>query len=293
MNGKAAPARLKMEDYFASDNDFNFMKARKSTLSVGWPIHFHNHYEIELILEGEGIHCINGREMHVSPGSLYLITPSDLHSLTPISPLTLINLQFPVIDSTSGPGAFLKETHGAVCLCLTEQQLPHFRYAFELILSAYNARPRPAPLYLTPLVDTMTGYLLSASDAARIEPPEEGAAAMMRTLQSFIQANFTRPIRLKDAADCIYVHPCYLSGMFPRWFGMGFTAYVNRYRLERAAALLARTDLPVTDVAFESGFGSVSQLIRCFHTLYHTTPLAYRKASARKMPPVSDTDGQI
>lgn len=281
MNRKQVSARPQMENYFASDDDFHSMKAHRNLLSSNWPIHFHNHYEIELILSGEGVHFINGREMQISAGSLYLMTPSDLHSLTPLSPVTLINLQFPAAGALSRPVSALSEAHGAVCLELTDEQRPHFQYLFELILSAYEARLQPSPPYLTPLIDALIQYILSSSRADRIEPPEGSAIAMIRTLQTFIQANFTRPIRLEDAAALIYVHPCYLSGMFPRWFGVSFTAYVNRYRLDRAASLLVQTDLPIAEIAFESGFGSVSQFIRCFRALHNTTPLAYRKTFVR------------
>ena len=54
--------------------------------------------------------------------------------------------------------------------------------------------------------------------------------------------------------------------------------YMLELRASHAARLLAGTRMPVTDVCFDSGFGSVPSFYAAFRAAYGTTPGAYRTA---------------
>jgi AraC-like DNA-binding protein len=55
--------------------------------------------------------------------------------------------------------------------------------------------------------------------------------------------------------------------------------YLVRARLRRAARLLADESRPVTDVAFEAGFGDLSNFVRTFRRAAGLSPRAFRQAS--------------
>ena len=52
-----------------------------------------------------------------------------------------------------------------------------------------------------------------------------------------------------------------------------------RSRLRHAARLLADDDRPITDVAFDVGFGDLSNFVRTFHRAAGVSPLRFRQAS--------------
>jgi AraC-like DNA-binding protein len=52
-----------------------------------------------------------------------------------------------------------------------------------------------------------------------------------------------------------------------------------RSRLRHAARLLAGHDRSVTDVAYDVGFGDLSNFVRTFHRAAGTSPLRFRQAS--------------
>ena len=64
--------------------------------------------------------------------------------------------------------------------------------------------------------------------------------------------------------------------MFRRVTGETIFSYLNSYRLEQGAVLLRSTALPVTAVAYETGFCSASYFIKQFKKLFSVTPLQYR-----------------
>ena len=76
-----------------------------------------------------------------------------------------------------------------------------------------------------------------------------------------------------------------LSGMSPKYFcrffqdmmGQTLVEYVNKYRVERACLLLNSGEKSITEVAFESGFDSLSYFIKIFKRYKGETPGQYRK----------------
>jgi AraC-like DNA-binding protein len=58
--------------------------------------------------------------------------------------------------------------------------------------------------------------------------------------------------------------------------------YLVRSRLRHAARLLTETDIAVTDVAYDVGFGDLSNFVRTFHRAAGVSPLKFRQASRGK-----------
>lgn len=71
----------------------------------------------------------------------------------------------------------------------------------------------------------------------------------------------------------------YISHMFRKTYNMTFKEYVNELKLSDAHKLILNTDMSVTEVAYESGFGDVSYFIGCFKKRFGVSPLKYRKKS--------------
>ena len=59
-------------------------------------------------------------------------------------------------------------------------------------------------------------------------------------------------------------------------FGVTFLDLVNQHRLERAAALLKHSDLPIAAIALNSSFGDVSTFHQRFRANFKLTPRAFR-----------------
>jgi len=59
--------------------------------------------------------------------------------------------------------------------------------------------------------------------------------------------------------------------------GAGPLALARANRAQTARSLLAATELPVTDIAFAAGFGSVRQFNETIATVYHATPTELRR----------------
>ena len=70
------------------------------------------------------------------------------------------------------------------------------------------------------------------------------------------------------------------SRMFYRKFkevsSLSPTLYIKNLRIERAAALLAETNMSIGEILFETGFQSKAYFYKCFFARYGCTPKSYR-----------------
>lgn len=82
--------------------------------------------------------------------------------------------------------------------------------------------------------------------------------------------------RLTTLARNAKMNPAYFSEMFRRRLGITLTKFITSARIEKAAQLLRNTDLKIIEIAYASGFGSVSQFNRVFLAATGTTPRLYR-----------------
>jgi len=58
--------------------------------------------------------------------------------------------------------------------------------------------------------------------------------------------------------------------------GKSVSQFINQVRLEKAGKLLLDTSLPVSEIAFDTGFHSVSYFSKCFHEFFGVSPRHFR-----------------
>ena len=95
----------------------------------------------------------------------------------------------------------------------------------------------------------------------------------------WIDAHSHRPIDLEDAAGQADVSPFHFLRLFSSVLGVTPHQYLVRSRLRHAARLLADDERPITDVAYDVGFGDLSNFVRTFHRAAGVSPRRFREAS--------------
>jgi AraC-like DNA-binding protein len=93
----------------------------------------------------------------------------------------------------------------------------------------------------------------------------------------WIEANATEPVGLEGAAREAGLSPFHFLRLFAKVIGVTPHQYLLRTRLRRAAKLLSRERLPVTEVALEAGFADLSNFVRTFRRAAGMSPGKFRK----------------
>lgn len=95
------------------------------------------------------------------------------------------------------------------------------------------------------------------------------------------------PLTLGDAAAHVGLSAFHFLRVFRGVFGVTPHQYLVQARVERAAARLLDSEVPVTELAFEVGFGDLSNFVRTFHRLIGVPPGRFRQLRGRSKSPAS------
>ena len=95
----------------------------------------------------------------------------------------------------------------------------------------------------------------------------------------WIDAHSHQQIDLEQAAGQAGISPFHFLRLFSSVLGVTPHQYLVRSRLRHAARLLADNDIPITDVAYDVGFGDLSNFVRTFHRAAGVSPRRFREGS--------------
>jgi AraC-like DNA-binding protein len=95
----------------------------------------------------------------------------------------------------------------------------------------------------------------------------------------WIDAHSHRQIDLEDAASQAGLSPFHFLRLFSGVLGVTPHQYLVRSRLRHGARRLADDSGSITDIAYDVGFGDLSNFVRTFHRAAGVSPLRFRQAS--------------
>jgi AraC-like DNA-binding protein len=130
-------------------------------------------------------------------------------------------------------------------------------------------------LFASRFVEVVSGRRRQGTNASARDRRRAVEAAL------WIDAHSHREIDLDAAAKQAEVSSFHFLRMFSAVLGVTPHQYLVRSRLRHAARLLAHDDLSITDVAYEVGFGDLSNFVRTFHRAAGVPPRRFREGSHR------------
>jgi AraC-like DNA-binding protein len=95
----------------------------------------------------------------------------------------------------------------------------------------------------------------------------------------WIDAHSHLQVDLEDAAAEADISPFHFLRLFSGVLGVTPHQYLVRSRLRHAARLLADDAGSITDIAYDVGFGDLSNFVRTFHRAAGVSPRKFREAS--------------
>ncbi len=131
-------------------------------------------------------------------------------------------------------------------------------------------------LFASRFVDTVSGRTR--------QPAEVRARDRRRAVETaqWIEANSHQPIDLDAAASQAGTSAFHFLRLFAKVLGVTPHQYLVRSRLRHAARLLADEDTAITDIAYDVGFGDLSNFVRTFHRAAGVSPGVFREAARGK-----------
>ncbi len=116
-------------------------------------------------------------------------------------------------------------------------------------------------------------------EAAPGSPAWNGTSATVSRAMVLIRQGVLNEGSLEDLASKLGVGSRHLRRLFQTHIGASPKSLATTQKILFAKKLLSETSLPVTQIAFASGFGSIRRFNAAFSKIYGTTPSALRRPS--------------
>jgi AraC family transcriptional regulator len=117
--------------------------------------------------------------------------------------------------------------------------------------------------------------------AARASTREELYKRLLRGRDCLLSSQNQR-VRLQEASRAACLSPFHFHRSFSRLFGETPHAYLTRHRLDRAAYLLRKSNLSVTEICLETGFESLGSFSSLFSRHFGKSPRDFRFTRTKK-----------
>ena len=258
---------------------------------VRW--HYHEEYELHLIVATRGKVFVGDYIGHFEPGHLVLTGPRLPHNwISTDVPADGVALRDMVLQFPDAPlrqaAALIPEL--AEVLPLLERA----RHGIEFFGMSQRAHERCARIrqshglarlaefaeLLSELLHCNEYRLLSTVQLQSFE--DDAGLARIGGIVDYLSEHYSEKFAMGDLCQRVGMTDSSFSRYFRRATGNSFTDFVNRLRIIKACQLLMETDRYVTNVCYDVGFNNVANFNRRFREVKGMTPKEFRRqAEAR------------
>lgn len=259
--------KLEHKDFSAIDATFS---AKTKTLTYDQSIHWHNYFEIEYIVSGSGEYTLNGTPYPIEKNLLFFCSPSDFHEIRFDSETTIINVQFsselisPELYQNLSRPAIIKDSD------MFYHQMLQSLCSYAPNTSGYNQS------FIHNMLNALLFLIYSNKKIITPKKHNELNSYLHKTLL-YVNSHFQEQISMSDLSRELHLRPEYLSRLFKKNANQTFSEYLTDVRLSHAYKLLKISDIPVFDIATQSGYTSFPHFIRMFKRKYGYPPGQIRK----------------
>lgn len=268
------------------DDPFSTYHIENAGRSFQIPVHWHDEFEIIYVRSGFLTVSISGESYIGKTGEAFVVSPGNLHLMgsqsgtvdyyTFLFPLKYISFR---TDDMLDEKLLEPLNSGHLMICPRVKDTA--KELCEQLIEIYEAKNDESVSKITTQVRTKIILLQFIIEMWKkgfvIENDTSGRNTVEKEMVSYIQQNFTGKISLREFGEQFHLSEKYISRYFKEHFHITLSQYVTYLRLEHAKQLLQDTDIPVTDVAMQSGYQNVNYFIRSFQKAYAVSPLKYRK----------------
>jgi len=241
-------------------------------------VELHNSFSLSYVRKGTFGCRAQGRSFELVAGSILVGHPGDEYSCTHEHTVGDECLSFHLTPALVETIGYRPDIWRSVCV----PPLPELVVLGELAQAAAAGGTEVGLdevgiLLAARFVEIVSGWPRRATEARACERRRAVEAAL------WIDAHSHEPIDLESAAREFGLSPFHFLRLFAGVLGVTPHQYLVRSRLRRAARLLADDTRPITEVAYDVGFGDLSNFVRTFHRAAAMSPRSFRQAAKGMM----------
>ena len=254
------------------------------------PWHWHDELEAAIVTEGRAVVAVGTEKYILRQGDGFFINAGVLHSAWDVdhSDCRIHSVVFhPRLVSGSTDSIFWQRyvqpllANTALEITCFDRSAPWHENAMKAVETAWQSCVAESPGYEFHVRAALSQLVFQISDncpAIQSRPSEKALRDGMRikTMVQYVQEHYTEAIDTAQITASALISESECLRCFRSTIGTTPIQYVRQYRIQKAAELLAATDMKITDIGVRCGFQDMSYFAKTFRELRGCSPKEYR-----------------
>lgn len=232
----------------------------KEPAEYRYAAHWHEHIEIQCFYSGSGLLKTDSGVYELAEGDIAVINSGELHEC---------------VSGFASWGCIILPPSFSDCANIKFVTKLSDGEIIKMSKKIYELIEKKPDGY----VHAVRGYacLMLSALIEKHKMCDEIAPDKIASSLEFLKCHYRENISLSDIAGAVHMTEGYLGRLFREYTGLSPMAYLNKLRLEKAAELLASTDMNVTETSEKCGFGDPNYFARLFKKSFGKTPSQFKK----------------
>ena len=158
--------------------------------------------------------------------------------------------------------------------------------ALEHIFAPLYAAPdNRRQAYLMLKVQELLLYLMDFQPGAQaLTQYHAEQTELIKQIHRQLTENLSQRFTIEELSRQYLINTSTLKEVFKAVYGLPIATYMKQYRVQQAMQLLRETDLPVSEIARQVGYGTQGKFSNAFRDVAHMLPTAYRREHCGSAP---------
>lgn len=253
-----------------------------------FPLHWHEHFEMIAIYEGELVIDIENKEYVFQKGDIAVVNPNFLHDGTSFAKGT--KLYCLMVDMNLFRSRFSEMTEERFITPLIngkisfQSKISGDEALNDLMMKCYRiftGEEYAYQLLLKSLMFELFYRLFRSYVQENNADPSRHAVSVARervnAILEYINGHYAEKIMLDDLVEIVHINKFYICKIFQQCTGKTVLNYINVVRVQKAVEKLISTNESVTNIAFAVGFQDLNYFSRIFKSVIGVSPTDIRK----------------
>lgn len=262
------------------------MRIWRNNQPESYSMHHHNAMEIIVCMENEYVVVANSQTYTLNVGDILILPPHMLHELVCNNPgvrfIFLINME---ILSCLKDFQTLNPLFLEPYLCNANTRPGIYQQVYATLMQMVDIYFSNETFWECSIYSLILEIMITIGrdyfglNEKNINPAsynkQQEYYEKFANLLTYIDANYTEELTLEQAADYIGFSKFHFSRLFKQYTNTTFYDYLCHKRIQAAQSMLTM-DIPITDIAFQTGFNNLTTFCRCFKKFTDCSPTEYR-----------------
>jgi AraC-like DNA-binding protein len=248
--------------------------------------HWHDFLEISLIIDGYGTYYIEDKCIPVAKGDIIIINNIERHRVQYNSEMplyeTVLHFSADLLQGISLNGGQFFNYSGAAFfnkLEVNQEQRETLVSIIDEIIEEYTNKKPYYELFISAKIIAFIALVQRYNNVRKNTQLEDKFRGFninrLESILKYLSTHFGPETNLQSVAKHFYLNSAYFSEYFKKNLGITFSEYMRGLRIDNAIKLMRTSKMKLTDIAFASGYASLSSFYEAFSKVTGVSPKKY------------------